>query len=110
MVKRVPSLLNPRSINVQKTDLIGCSVQSKALSNPPAFASAWPGFFRLLLLLFGLDLMLVRVQGELLVELLAGLQLTLLNGVQLALLRWIHIVAGGEGVFIQFLRHADMPC
>ena len=68
---------------------------------PPVFASAWLGFSRLVLLLFGLDLLLVRVQGELLVELLAGLQLALLNGLQLiGMLRWIHIVAGGEGVFL----------
>ena len=79
MVKRVPSLLNPRSTNVQNTGLIECSFQSKAswlvlIQIPAVFASAWPEFLRLflLLLLFGLDLMLIRVQERLLAELLAA--------------------------------------
>ena len=56
MIRRVPSLLNLRSINVQNTGLIECSVQSKALPNSAwfcfclawvlstDFASIWAGF------------------------------------------------------------------
>ena len=110
MIKRVPSLLNPRSTNVQNTGLIGCSVQPKLCQIPPGFASAWLEFSRLVLLLLWLDLMLIRVQGELLAELLAAGSAEWLAAISSGMLRWIHIVAGDEGVFIQFLRHADMPC
>ena len=105
MIKRVSSLLNPRSINKTPASL-DAPFNQKLCQIPPDFASAWLGFSRLVLLLFGLDLILVRVQGELLAAGSAEWLTALSDG----MLRWIHIVAGGEDVFIRFLRHADMPC
>ena len=50
---------------------LGAPFNQKLCQISPVFASAWLGFSRLVLLLLELDLMLVRVQEELLAELLA---------------------------------------
>ena len=86
----------------KKAASLNAPFDQKLHQNPTAFASAWPGFSRLLLLLFKLDLMLARVQGELLTERLEADWYAEVDTHR----RW------RRRCFVLFssLRHADMSC